>query len=467
MNNPLVSIVVPVYNAESFIRPTLDTICKQSHHNLEIILVNDGSSDGTAPVLDEYATRDARIRVIHKGNQGAAAARNDGLDVATGEFVIVLDSDDLFDPDMVKIMVERALEQQVDIVLCNASTEFSNSQEVLHEACQNMALAKEVLNITNCCPRVDAPQYLFQIFKFGVAWNKLMRMEFVRKHGLRFQLLSSSNDFYFSHSALILAESVSLVDKELIHYQIRNNSISHSKERNIGNALKAINAVKQFMQEQKVPSCMFDSLALFAMDLLGWNLYQTAAAPDTVCKLIGETIHLFPELLHRQICNTSLHSYYRVFEALHCPDVALILPELSPQQQPTLFKNVQQLVDGDKAPLYSLRVLYAKDDGAPIARNQLTYPVALPVQVPSEASIVDRISICQAFPLPAAEIVVWPGCNPSRILMRLRQFKRKLLWSRIMRLFAFTSAQCKKWKNRNRISRAHIQRLNLLLAIIK
>jgi hypothetical protein len=152
---------------------------------------------------------------------------------------------------------------------------------------------------------------------------------------------------------------------------------------------------------------------------------------------------------------------------LHCPEVALILPELSPQQQPTLFKNVQQLVDGDKAPLYSLRVLYAKDDGASIARNQLTYPVALPVQVPSDASIEDRISICRAFPLPSAEIVVWPGCNPSPILMRLRQFKRKLLWSRIMRLFAFSSAQRKKWKNRNRISRAHIQRLNLLLAIIK
>ncbi len=463
--HPLVSIIVPVYNAVEFLRPSLDSICNQSYRNLEIILVNDGSLDGTAALLDDYSARDARIRVLHKiKNQGSAAARNDGLEIAQGEFVMILDSDDLFELDMVEVMLNRAMEQGVDMVLCNAIMEFSESCEISHFACQDMRLAQSTLNLINCCPRVDAPALLFQIFKFGVAWNKLLRTEFVRQHGLRFQLLSSSSDFYFSHTALIFADSVSIIDRELVRYQVRTNSISHSKERNIENALEAIIAVKQFMMAKNMPSCMFDSLALFAKDLLGWNLYNTAAASNMVCKLIAETIHRYPELLSHNIRSTSFHLC--VFDALHCPEICLILPNLSPQRQPVLFKKVQQLISGKTIPLYPLRILYANDNGEPIARELLSYPIAMPVQVPKGANSEARIDACRVFPVPHAKIEVWPGCDVKPLQVALRRSKISLCISRMGRIFAITSERQNKVKTQNRLLRARIYCLELLLDII-
>ena len=465
---PLVSIVVPVYNAVEFLRPTLDSICNQSYRNLEIILVNDGSTDETPRILNEYAACDVRVRVVHKENQGAAAARNDGLDIVKGEYLLVLDCDDLFEPDMVEVMVVRALEQDVDIVVCNACTELGGggTREITHSSCQNMELAHNALNLTKCFPREDAPGLLFQIFKFGVAWNKLLRTDFVRQYGLRFQLLSSSNDFYFSHTALILANSVSIIDRELVRYQVRQNSISHAKERNVQNVFKAIMAVRQFMTEQKMPACAFDSLALFAMDLLGWNLYHAEVSLSAVCKLIEDTVHNLPELLHRNMSNESFNLFYRVFEALHCPEICLILPELSPQLQPELFQKVQKLISGECLPLFPLRVLYANENGEPMAHELLAYPIAMPVQVHMGASRAERINACRGFRVPRAKIEVWPGGNVTPLHVAIRRSKIRLCMSRIGRIFAITSERQKRVKTQNRILRARVKCLELLLDIV-
>lgn len=97
---PLVSVIVPVYNTAPWLRQCLDSICAQSYRNLEIICVNDGSTDNSAEILDEYAAKDARIKVIHQANAGLSAARNAALELATGEWVVGVDSDDYLAPDV-------------------------------------------------------------------------------------------------------------------------------------------------------------------------------------------------------------------------------------------------------------------------------------------------------------------------------------------------------------------------------
>ena len=105
---PLISIIVPVYNVKDYVEKCLDSICGQSYTNLEIIVVDDGSTDGSGKICDAYASKDRRIKVIHRKNGGLSAARNEGLDAATGEFLGFVDSDDWIDLDMFKFLYDAS-----------------------------------------------------------------------------------------------------------------------------------------------------------------------------------------------------------------------------------------------------------------------------------------------------------------------------------------------------------------------
>ena len=99
MNNPAISIIIPVYNAENYLRRCIDSVLSQSFTDFELILVDDGSKDKSPQICDEYASQDTRVRVIHKANGGVSAARNDGLDIAKGEYITFIDSDDWVERD--------------------------------------------------------------------------------------------------------------------------------------------------------------------------------------------------------------------------------------------------------------------------------------------------------------------------------------------------------------------------------
>jgi len=115
---PLVSVIIPVYNVAKFLRESLDSAVNQTYKNLEIILVDDGSTDGSEIICDEYAGLDSRIKVIHQKNKGLSEARNTGLDIMTGSIVSFLDSDDVFYPDNIRRMVETMLTTNADVVTC-------------------------------------------------------------------------------------------------------------------------------------------------------------------------------------------------------------------------------------------------------------------------------------------------------------------------------------------------------------
>ncbi len=112
---PLISVIVPIYKVEKYLRKCVDSICNQTYENLEIILVDDGSPDTSGKIADELSEKDSRIKVIHKQNGGLSSARNAGLDVATGEYVAFVDSDDCIKPEMYEILYGRAISEDADI----------------------------------------------------------------------------------------------------------------------------------------------------------------------------------------------------------------------------------------------------------------------------------------------------------------------------------------------------------------
>lgn len=118
MDKPQVSVIVPIYNTEKYLKRCVDSIINQTYPNLEMILVDDGSTDDSGKLCDEYAKQDARIRVIHQKNGGPSTARNAGLDICNGEYIAFVDSDDLLRPDFVEKMVQAAQNQDAEIVQC-------------------------------------------------------------------------------------------------------------------------------------------------------------------------------------------------------------------------------------------------------------------------------------------------------------------------------------------------------------
>lgn len=124
-----ISVIVPIYKAEQYLRPCVDSILSQTFEDLELLLVDDGSPDCSGMFCDEYASKDPRVRVIHKKNGGVSTARNAGLDAASGEYITFVDSDDYIDRDMYAAMMELA-DRGVDLVMCDCVKEFADHQQL-------------------------------------------------------------------------------------------------------------------------------------------------------------------------------------------------------------------------------------------------------------------------------------------------------------------------------------------------
>ena len=125
---PKVSVVMPVYGVERYLRECLDSVIAQTYQNIEIIAVDDGSKDKSGIILDEYEKRDSRVIVIHKTNEGVSAARNDGIKKATGDYLYIMDSDDVLEINAIQVMVENAEKMQVDVLITDHVQFFENGE---------------------------------------------------------------------------------------------------------------------------------------------------------------------------------------------------------------------------------------------------------------------------------------------------------------------------------------------------
>ena len=215
-----VSIIIPVYNSESFLINVLDSMINQTLKDIEIICVNDGSTDESLNLLNLYAEKDNRIKVYSQNNQGAGAARNFGLSKAVGETVLFLDSDDIFSVELVENLYNEYKKYNADIVYCNYNILHSNS------SCPKDLINKKVFSNTNFVEHIYNKASVF-------VWNKLFKKEFVDKYNLKFMNTFHSNDIAFVLFALSYATNIVHLDKCLIEYV--KHSFSITTKRNCDN----------------------------------------------------------------------------------------------------------------------------------------------------------------------------------------------------------------------------------------
>ena len=219
LNNPLVSVIVPVYNVGPYLEECLISIISQTYRNLEILIVDDGSNDGSEILCDEFRQRDDRIQVFHHQiNQGVSVARNIALDHMTGDFVVFCDSDDYYFPNYVQRMVEKILESNSDIVICGYQVCYFNDKKHLYDTTVHYDTEQAMSRSEALCA--------LTIDKIAIAvWNKIYKSQLWEK--LRFPEGRLFEDTYGTYSVLNSAESILLIpDIMMMHRRERPGSIT-------------------------------------------------------------------------------------------------------------------------------------------------------------------------------------------------------------------------------------------------
>lgn len=240
MNKPLISIIVPVYNVETYLDQCIHSVLNQTYSNWELLLINDGSTDSSGSMCDDYARRDGRIRVIHMKNRGVSEARNTGLTLSKGEYITFLDSDDGIRGDFLEECVTTANQHDVDIVIGHFFIWDENNQTFLYFVDQAQKDTTEVISAQEALNRQVVWKNL-NTAPFVVAWGKLFRASLFNT--VRFPKGKVFEDEYTIHKTLLESNTVALINKEFYMYRRHGNSImtSHfsiSKAMNLVEALE-------------------------------------------------------------------------------------------------------------------------------------------------------------------------------------------------------------------------------------
>lgn len=216
MNADTVSVIIPVYNVEQYLKQCIASVVDQTYRNMEIILVDDGSTDDSGMLCDEFAQKDSRIKVIHKQNGGLSDARNAGTAVCGGEFVFYLDSDDYLEQDAISSLMNMQEESHGDVVIGNYYYTYSDHED----------MAQPDHGTIEQYTRKEAISLLIQGRLQTFAWGKLIRADIAKRHP--FPAGKLFEDHFWTHLIFQDCETVVYSSKPMVHYRQRDNSISYT-----------------------------------------------------------------------------------------------------------------------------------------------------------------------------------------------------------------------------------------------
>lgn len=221
--NELVSVIIPVYNVEKYLGECLESVTNQTYKNIEILLINDGSTDGSGEVCDQYAQKDNRIKVLHKKNGGVSSARNAGLEMAQGDFITFIDADDLVGKEYVSSMYETSVKFNADIIFCKYSNYVNGKvYDVVEELPDKLDADDKDKYISFICRFFECKKRVF-----GSSCRTLFKKELIQD--LRFEpKIKISEDLLFLVYATLKAKRFASVDKHLYFYRQSNESVSAS-----------------------------------------------------------------------------------------------------------------------------------------------------------------------------------------------------------------------------------------------
>lgn len=272
-----VSVVVPVYNVEKYIKECLDSIVNQTYKNLQIILVDDGSTDSSGKICDEYAENDNRITVIHQKNAGAGAAKNTGLDYVKGEYLSLIDSDDFIELNMYEKMLSYMLSKKVDVVQCSFNNYFINGK------------------IKRCLDnkRFNVYQFLKEYpykWQYAIFWNKLFKFELLTDSC--FPVRRKIDDEFFTYKLIANAKSIYNTSEAFYNYRMRRSSVmnENKQDRLISDRVDCFTERYEFMKgySKRLSKHYYEHLS----DILLY--YKTQVAGEGLQKKLDDFIKIYP-----------------------------------------------------------------------------------------------------------------------------------------------------------------------------
>lgn len=222
-----ISIIVPVYNAGKYLNACLESIKNQTYKEIEVILINDGSTDASLSICQEYSKRDSRFIVVNKDNEGVSETRNRGIKIATGEFIMFLDADDWIEENTCEILYNQIRKNDAEMVFCNYIMEYENGRKNVNFNSETKVITGEEIKKDIILPLIEEEDknLVHTRAAFRGPWGKLFKKSIIDEKKIRFNKeLSIGEDFIFNLEYLKYIKKVVIEDEYLYHYRINNQS---------------------------------------------------------------------------------------------------------------------------------------------------------------------------------------------------------------------------------------------------
>lgn len=265
-----VSVIIPAYNVEKYIEQCLESFLPEHDPSIEVICVDDGSTDRTLEILRSYESRDNRITVISQENAGAGAARNKGMQYARGEYLAFFDADDFFEPGVLACAYDKATEENSDIVVfaCDDYLEETGGYRPIH-----YSIHTEQLPEHRPFAGAEIRDNFFEAF-VGWPWDKIFRRHFVEAHQLSFQEQRTTNDALFVFSALLIADRISTMEEVFAHHRRvgSGKSLSVSREKSWSCFYSALLAIRDRLNEWKLYDRRERDFINYSLNFSIWHL---------------------------------------------------------------------------------------------------------------------------------------------------------------------------------------------------
>lgn len=289
-SKPLVSIIVPVYNIEKYLSRCIDSILFQTYTNFELILVDDGSSDMSGKICDEYMKKDSRISVIHQSNMGVVVARNHAINISSGDFLVFVDGDDYLEESFLMETVARAISTNSDIIW----TDYFETSQIIKSIPDYEAVRSIEVTV----------KYLISDIIKGFLWNKLIKRSFYINSKIETdEGCTIMEDKYIMLQLLCNKPVMNYITKPLYHYSIRETSATGSLKHPFLEALPNIQHMYDYLRNNKIYEIYKEDFGRFAMKV-----------KFTILSEYGlEKARRFMKFAHKTVSNYSLSTKMSLF----------------------------------------------------------------------------------------------------------------------------------------------------------
>ena len=291
---PLISVIIPVYKVEKYLKRCIDSVINQTYKNLEIILVDDGSPDNCPKICDDYSKKDKRIKVIHKKNGGVSSARNEGLKITKGNYIVFVDSDDWIESNFIKEMLTNLINSKVDYIVCGYNRVYDGKKEII-----NGNFNKKLISASN---------YLNKLLNvqngYGFVHMKMINKKVLKN--IRFnEKLVVGEDALFNVEICKNIDKILIYNKPLYNYFFNSNSVVRKYDVNYcNNYLKSMNAMKDYITKNYTNKATIKNLynyIVYHILLICVNYCFHPDNPKKGIKLLKETcnINLFKQAIKK------------------------------------------------------------------------------------------------------------------------------------------------------------------------